>query len=87
MQHINTLNANQLAKELQTYERYKGKTQKEIKEKIGNTNNLRVELERLERKQKSSKEIVPKKVENNQFTINGKQTIYRRSVIYHDTIL
>lgn len=50
MEHIHSKNANQLAKQLQDYKKYQGKTQKEIKNKIGNTNNLRIELQRLQDK-------------------------------------
>ncbi len=50
MERIDGLNANQVAKELQHYRRYKGKTQKEIKNKVGNTVLLRKELKRLESK-------------------------------------
>lgn len=34
MERISALNTNQLAKELQSYEKYQGKTQKEIKRKL-----------------------------------------------------
>lgn len=49
-----SLNANQLAKELQNYKKYQGNTQKEIKNKLGNTNNLRIELHRLQDKKVKS---------------------------------
>lgn len=55
MERINVLNSNQLSKELQTYNRYKNKTQKEIKERIGSTKDLRKELLRLENKYKITK--------------------------------
>ena len=48
MDRVSGLNANQLLRELQTYSLYKNKTQKEIKELIGNTAELRDELRRLE---------------------------------------
>jgi hypothetical protein len=41
MDRISGLNANQVAKELQGYKRYKGKSQKEIKAKVGNVTFLR----------------------------------------------
>ena len=50
MESIDTLNANQLAKKLQHYRRYKGKTQKEIKDKVGDVVSLRNELKRLKSK-------------------------------------
>lgn len=50
MDRISGLNANQVAKELQGYKRYHGKSQKEIKEKVGNVASLRDELRRLESK-------------------------------------
>ena len=50
MENIDTLNANQLAKKLQHYRRYKGKTQKEIKDKVGDVVSLRNELKRLKSK-------------------------------------
>jgi hypothetical protein len=64
MDRIVTLNANQLSKELQSYKRYKSKTQKEIKEKIGNTAALRLELQRLETK--SVKSVKHKKNQANE---------------------
>jgi hypothetical protein len=63
MDRVSGLNANQVAKELQGYKRYNGKTQKEIKEKLGGVSVLRDELRRLESKKvKSIKK--DKKVEN-----------------------
>ncbi len=56
MDRISGLNANQAAKELQGYKRYKNKTQKEIKEKVGGVTSLRDELKRLEKKEKDKKE-------------------------------
>lgn len=50
MDRISGLNSNQVAKELQGYKRYKSKTQKEIKEKVGNISALRDELRRVESK-------------------------------------
>jgi hypothetical protein len=64
MKRISGLNANQVAKELQGYKRYKGKTQKEIKDKLGGVNHLRDELNRLEQKytdKKSVKSVKSKK--------------------------
>lgn len=63
MDHISGLNANQIAKQLQGYKRYSGKTQKEIKEKVGGVTLLRDELRRLEKK---SPKIVD--IERHQFT-------------------
>lgn len=57
MDRISTLNANQLSKELQSYKRYKSNTQKEIKEKVGNTAALRDELHKLENKSVKNKEL------------------------------
>ncbi len=57
MDRINGLNANQVAKELQEYKRYSKKTQKEIKDKVGNVSALRDELTRLESKHKKSPKI------------------------------
>jgi hypothetical protein len=79
MDRISSLNAQQIAKELQGYKRYQNKTQKEIKEKVGNVSDLRDELRRLEKKsikKESVKEVVKKDVkesvksvkENNEFT-------------------
>lgn len=62
MDRIGTLNANQLSKELQSYKRYKSKTQKEIKGKIGNTAALRLELQRLENKSAKTKSV--KRIKN-----------------------
>ncbi len=50
MDRVSGLNTNQAAKELQGYKRYQGKTQKEIKDKVGGVNDLRDELRRLEKK-------------------------------------
>jgi hypothetical protein len=63
MDRISGLNANQVAKELQGYKRYKNKTQKEIKEKVGGVSALRDELNRLELKHTKSPKITksPKK--------------------------
>jgi len=55
MNRIDVLNVNQLAKELQGYNKYQSKTQKEIKQKIGNTTLLRKELARLESKKNEIK--------------------------------
>lgn len=55
MERISGLNASQVAKELQGYKRYAGKTQKEIKEKVGGVSALRDELKRLEKKEKKEK--------------------------------
>ena len=55
MDRISGLPSNKIAKELQGYKRYTGKTQKEIKEKLGNVDSLRYELRRLESKAKTSK--------------------------------
>ncbi len=55
MDRISGLNANQVAKELQGYKRYKNKTQKEIKDKVGGVSSLRDELKRLETKKISPK--------------------------------
>lgn len=60
MDRISTLNANQISKELQGYKRYSGKTQKEIKDKVGNVSSLRKELYKLEKKNDTIKD----KVEN-----------------------
>lgn len=56
------LNSNQLTKKLQQYKQYRGKTQKEIKEQIGNTSDLRDELKRLKTAKRSYKS--PKKSSN-----------------------
>ncbi len=50
MDRISGLNATQVAKELQGYKRYSRKTQKEIKNKVGNVSALRDELRRLDNK-------------------------------------
>lgn len=63
MERISGLTANQVAKELQGYKRYNGKTQKEIKDKLGGITNLRDELKRLEQKYDKSKTIKSKSVE------------------------
>lgn len=68
MDRIGELNANEVAKELQGYKRYSGKTQKEIKEKVGGVSLLRDELRRLEKKNmktpKNIKSPKREKVEN-----------------------
>lgn len=50
MEGIHSLNANQLARELQNYDKYLGMTQKNIKMTVGNTAALRVELQKLKEK-------------------------------------
>ena len=57
MDRISGLNASQVAKELQGYKRYSRKTQKEIKDKVGNVSALRDELRRLDNKK--AKPITP----------------------------
>ncbi len=44
------LNRSQVLKELQTHTKYASKTQKEISDKLGGINNLRIELSRLKNK-------------------------------------
>jgi len=88
MDRVSGLNANQIAKELQGYKRYSGKTQKEIKEKVGSVNDLRDELRRLEKKHiKSNKEVKYKKVENAKdklepVNMNESKIIYLEGVSY-----
>lgn len=55
---IYSLNVNQLAEELQNYEKYQGKTQKEIINKLKYKNNLRFELHKL-REKKSHEYLIP----------------------------
>jgi hypothetical protein len=77
MDYISELNANQVAKELQNYKRYQGKTQKDIKEKVGGVNDLRDELRRLEKKSKSIKSVKSvKSVKNKQIKNKVDDSIY-----------
>ncbi len=57
MDRISTLPSNKIAKELQGYKRYSKKTQKEIKDKLGNVDSLRDELRRLEIKKSKKSPI------------------------------
>ncbi len=49
------LNRGQVLKELQKHKKYRNKTQKEISDKLGGVNDLRIELIRLDGKSKSIK--------------------------------
>ncbi len=60
MDRISGLNANELLRELQTFKKYKGKTQKEIRELVGGTANLREELRRLDKKEESTRPFFKK---------------------------
>jgi hypothetical protein len=56
MDDVYKLNASQLSKKLQTYPLYQYKSQKQIKEMIGNTSALRDEVLRLEKSDENIKE-------------------------------
>lgn len=77
MDSISGLNASQVAKELQQYKRYQGKTQKEIKDKVGGVNDLRDELRRLEKKHnktiKQDKKVKSKHIDSKIFIIKNKE--------------
>ena len=73
MDSISGLNASQVAKELQQYKRYQGKTQKEIKDKVGGVNDLRDELRRLEKKYKTIKQVKTKHIDAKIFIIKNKE--------------
>jgi len=79
MDSVSGLNANQIAKELQGYKRYSEKTQKEIKNKLGNVTSLRDELRRLE-KEHIKNDINNAKINTNNDVKNIK--IYLEGVSY-----
>lgn len=68
MDRIGGLNGNQVAKELQTYKKYHNKTQKEIKNKVGNVSALRDELRRLENKKSRNRVDTVKYIDRHEFT-------------------
>lgn len=74
---IHSMNRSQLLNSLQTHKKYKKLTQKEIGTKLGNIQNLREELKRLDTntmKRKNTKDITDKITHTNVF--ENKDTLY-----------
>jgi hypothetical protein len=78
MDRIDHLTSQQILKELQSYEKYSGKTQEEIKSKISGINNLRTELKILE---KEYNRLTTSKVKSPKGRLIHKDTKYYKKYI------
>ncbi len=74
MDRFNSLPRNQVLKELQTYKKYQGNTQKEISSQFSGIADLRLELYKLEKKTKKSKKVKSKKQTVDSSVEHGSET-------------